>query len=456
VTPRKPMSEESFLKSQKKIPGIPAIRISQVSELLRDITQNLKTVFSNRNIVAISATNMLYTIFNGFWELWWSLYLVEVLGVSATIVGLLATVQNTSRILFQLPGGMLADRIGRKKVIVYGTALRVIAPIFLYFADSWVWVAPGMIINAVASIYMPAFNALIAESLPEDSRGAGFGAYRFMTGIPSIFMPVVSGYWLDVMGLERGVKLGLLMFIGAASIAVTVRQIFLSETLENPQDEKPGESEGEGMIDTFKRQPPTVWAMLAILVISGFAMRMTWAFLSLYATNVVGLSTTQYGALQSIAMFISVPLYLVSGLISDKMSRKNLILLARGLGPFDSLSLLLFDSYPKLMVAYGVIGVAQGIGGGRLRTGGFMGGPAWNSLLTDLVPAKDRGKVMGLMGTVSGLVAFPGSIIGGLIYDRSPDLLLLSGSLLEALSIPIIILFLKDPKQGKRAKPQPR
>jgi len=91
-----------------------------------------------------------------------------------------------------------------------------------------------------------------------------------------------------------------------------------------------------------------------------------------------------------------------------------------------------------------------------LRTGGFMGGPAWNSLLTDLVPAKDRGKVMGLMGTVSGLVAFPGSIIGGLIYDRSPDLLLLSGSLLEALSIPIIILFLKDPKQGKRAKPQPR
>ena len=433
---------------------IHSIRINIVASITSDITSSLKEVFSNRNIVAISSTNMLYTIFNGFWELWWGLYMVDVLNVSPIIIGFLATIQNTSRILFQLPGGMLADRIGRKKVIVYGTALRVVAPIFLYFADSWYWVAPGIILNAVASIYMPAFNALIAESLPRDKRGQGFGAYRFMTGIPSIFMPVVSGYWLDIMGLERGVKWGLLMFIGAAAVAVIVRHFYLTETLgdateeENQLDDENGNNENLNALETFKRQPRTVLAMLTITIISGFAMRMTWAFLSIYATSsdYVGLSTTQYGALQSIAMFISVPLYLVSGVVADRMSRKNLILLARGLGPFDSLSLFLFKDYNQLMAAYGVIGVAQGIGGGRLRTGGFMGGPAWNSLLTDLVPAKDRGKVLGFMGTISGLLGLPGSIIGGYIYDRNPDLLLISGSLLEALAIPIIILFLRDPK----------
>ena len=420
-----------------------------MASILSDVTTSLKEVFSNRNIIAISSTNMLYTIFNGFWELWWGLYLVEVLGVSAIIVGFLATIQNTSRILFQLPGGMLADRIGRKKVIVYGTALRVISPVFLYFANSWYWVVPGVIINACASIYMPAFNAIIAESLPKDKRGAGFGAYRFMTGIPGIFMPVVSGYYLDLMGLEKGVKIGLLMFIGAAAIATIVRHIFLTETLEDElaiEEETNGEIEKIGMIETFKQQPRTVWAMLAITIISGFAMRMTWAFLSIYAVNEVGLTLAQYGMLQSIAMFISVPLYLVSGVVADRMSRKNLILLARGLGPFDSLSLFLFSNYRHLVGAYSIIGVAQGIGGGRLRTGGFMGGPAWNSLLTDLVPAKDRGKVLGLMGTISGLLGLPGAIIGGYIYDMNPSMLLVAGSLLEALAIPIIIFFLKDPK----------
>ena len=407
--------------------------------------------------MAISSTNMLYTIFNGFWELWWGLYLVEVLGVSAIIVGFLATIQNTSRILFQLPGGMLADRIGRKRVIVYGTALRVISPIFLYFANSWYWVMPGIIINACASIYMPAFNAIIAESLPQDKKGAGFGAYRFMTGIPGIFMPVVSGYYLDLMGLEKGVKTGLLMFIVAAAVATIVRHIFLTETLDEElakDEENNGETENVGMIETFRRQPKTVWAMLAVTIITGFAMRMTWTFLSIYAVNVVDLSLAQYGMLQSVAMLISVPLYLISGVVADRTSRKNLILMARGLGPFDSLSLILFNDYRQLLGAYSVIGVAQGIGGGRLRTGGFMGGPAWNSLITDLVPAKDRGKVLGLMGTVSGLLGLPGAMIGGYMYDKNPALLLISGSLLEALAIPIIIFFLKDPKRNEISSPE--
>ncbi|MBT3283391.1 MFS transporter [Candidatus Bathyarchaeota archaeon] len=427
-----------------------------MASILSDVTSSLKEVFSNRNIVAISSTNMLYTIFNGFWELWWGLYLLQVLNVSPIIIGFLATIQNTSRILFQLPGGMLADRIGRKKVIVLGTALRVISPIFLYFANSWYWVVPGIVVNACASIYMPAFNAIIAESLPQDKKGAGFGAYRFMTGIPGIFMPVVSGYYLDVMGIERGVKTGLLMFIVAAAVATIVRQIFLTETLvtEDPQDEETTEpKEHVGMIETFRQQPRTVWAMLAVTIITGFAMRMTWTFLSIYAVNVVDLSLAQYGMLQSVAMFISVPLYLVSGVVADRTSRKNLILMARGLGPFDSLSLFLFNDYRQLLGAYSVIGVAQGIGGGRLRTGGFMGGPAWNSLITDLVPAKDRGKVLGLMGTVSGLLGLPGAMIGGYVYDKNPALLLISGSLLEALAIPIIIFFLKDPKRDEIPPP---
>lgn len=427
-----------------------------MASILSDVTSSLKEVFSNRNIMAISSTNMLYTIFNGFWELWWGLYLLEVLNVSPIIIGFLATIQNTSRILFQLPGGMLSDRIGRKRVIVYGTALRVISPIFLYFAKSWYWVVPGIVVNACASIYMPAFNAIIAESLPQDKKGAGFGAYRFLTGIPGIFMPVVSGYYLDLMGLEKGVKTGLLMFIGAAAIATIVRHIYLTETLDDALAEEEGlngEKEDRGMIDTFKQQPRTVWAMLAITIITGFAMRMTWTFLSIYAVNEVGLTLAQYGMLQSIAMFISVPLYLVSGVVADRMSRRNLILLARGLGPFDSLSLFLFGNYRHLMGAYSVIGVAQGMGGGRLRTGGFMGGPAWNSLLTDLVPAKDRGKVLGLMGTISGLLGLPGAIIGGYLYNMNPSLLLISGSLLEALAIPIIIFFLKDPKITENPQP---
>jgi len=412
----------------------------------------LRQVFSNRNIIAISSTNMLYHIFNSLWELWWTLYLIEELKAPITIVGLLATIQNTSRILFQLPGGMLADKIGRKKVIVIGTGMRVIAPVFLLFARSWHWVIPGMILNSLASLYFPAFNAIIAESLPRERRGAAFGAYRMLTSIPQVFMPVVSGYYLDIMGVAKGVRLGLILFIGAASIATIVRAIFLEETLkpEGEGDQKNGGNNDESLFQVFRRQNRTIYALLSVAVISGFAMRMTWTFLTPYATYEVGLSTTQYGLLQSIATGISVPLYLVSGMIADRFGRVPCILLARGLGPFDSLSLLMFREYNQLMAAYSVIGVAGGLGGGRLRGGGFMGGPAWQALVADIVPQKDRGKVMGMMGTITGIVGLPGSYLGGVMYDRNPNQLLMIGAALEVLAIPLIFFFVKDPTKRKQ------
>jgi len=414
----------------------------------------LRQVFSNRNIITISTTNMLYNIFNGLWELWWTLYLIEVLDTPVVIVGLLATIQNTSRILFQLPGGILADRVGRKRVIVFGTSMRVIAPITLLMARSWPWVVPGMVINAVASLYSPAFNAIIAESLPEERRGAAFGAYRMLTSTPQIFMPVVSGYYLDVMGIGRGVRVGLMLFTVAAAIAATARAIFLRETLHNDEaardPDAPGgdqATERKSALGTLRHLPRTIIAMLVVSVIAGFAMRMVWSFLPAYATYEVGLTTTQYGLLQTVAMGISVPLYLFSGIIADRFGRVPCILLARGLGPVDSFSLLLLRDYRQLLAAYSIIGVAGGLGGGRLRGGGYMGGPAWQALVADLVPQRDRGKVMGLMATITGLISLPGSYLGGYLYDYNPHLLLAVGSTLEALSIPIILLFVKEPKR---------
>ena len=408
----------------------------------------LRQVFSNRNVLAISSTNMLYHIFNSLWELWWTLYLIEELRTPITIVGFLATIQNTSRILFQLPGGIIADRIGRKKVIVFGTGMRIIAPLFLLTAKSWHWVVPGMMLNSLASIYVPAFNAIIAESLPQENRGAAFGAYRMMTSIPQIFMPVVSGYYLDQMGVAKGVRIGLILFIGAASVATIIRAMFLTETLKPEDRDDPVNNEGgwQSLLEVFKRQPRTIWAMMAVSIISGFAMRMTWTFLTPYATYEMGLSTTQYGLLQTVATGISVPLYLVSGMIADRFGRVPGILIARGLGPFDSLSLLMLRDYNHLLAAYGVIGVAGGLGGGRLRGGGYMGGPAWQALIADIVSQRDRGKVMGLMGTVSGIIGLPGSYMGGVMYDKDPNMLLAVGAGLEALAIPLILLFVREHK----------
>jgi MFS family permease len=409
----------------------------------------IRDVFSNRNVMAISLTNMLYNVFNQLWNLWWSLYLVEVLDTPIVIVGLLSTIQMSGSFLFQLPGGFITDRYGRKKVIVYGTCLRVFAALILYSARSWQWVLPGIILNGMAGIYNPAFSAIIADSMPRERRGTAFGTYRMMTSIPGVFMPVVSGYYLDRLGIQVGVRTGLLMFAVATTIAVLVRAKYLEETLDTSKTKENTQNKNEGLLKNFTAQPRIIYFMLLVSIISGFIMRMSWSFLPIYAYNVMGLTTTQYGLLQSIASFISSPLYMVGGMLSDRVGRIPCILLARGFGPLDSLSLLFLRDYNQLIAVFGTVGLIEGLGGGRIRGGGFMGGPAWEALLADIVPQQNRGKVNGMLATISGLATLPASYIGGLIYDINPNTLL-GLTAIQLVTIPIILLFFKEPDKDTR------
>ncbi len=79
-----------------------------------------------------------------------------------------------------------------------------------------------------------------------------------------------------------------------------------------------------------------------------------------------------------------------------------------------------------------------------------MGGPAWQALITDIVPQADRGKVLGLMGTITGIASLPGPAIGGYLYESNPNTLLALGAGLEALVIPLILLFVKEPKKEEK------
>ena len=66
----------------------------------------------------------------------WTPYLIKELGADLAAVGLLSMIQSSERLLFQLPGGVLAERFGRRKIIVYGTAMRILTPILYLMATN--------------------------------------------------------------------------------------------------------------------------------------------------------------------------------------------------------------------------------------------------------------------------------------------------------------------------------
>jgi MFS family permease len=71
------------------------------------------------------------------WNPFWPKYLKDNLGADALAIGLISGINSAQNMLFSLPGGILADRYGRKKIIVWGTLIRTISPFIYLIAPSW-------------------------------------------------------------------------------------------------------------------------------------------------------------------------------------------------------------------------------------------------------------------------------------------------------------------------------
>jgi MFS family permease len=401
-----------------------------------------------RNVAVMSFTTAIFSGFRSLWFPWWSLYLLE-LGATPEIVGFFTIVQEIPRMLSQLPGGFLSDRFGRKRMLVYCTTCRIIPPILFLFATSWQMLIPVIIFDSVIwGLYMPSITPIIAESVTPEKRGLAFGGNRMIMSIPGMFVPFLSGLLMDHLGVTKGVRTGFSLSIIAFFVMAVIRAKLLIETLEDEVGKEVGKPSFREAFSGILKLRDTIFAMIAVAAISAFALQMVQPFIVLYVINVMGLSKTQWGLIQTIIGIFTTTLSLPSGMLIDKLSRRLLTIIASGITLLERFIQLFVRDFNQILLLYIILSIGAGLSGGVLRGGiGPMGGLAWRTLLTDLVPSKNRGKVMGLMSLVTGITSTPSSVIGGYIWTSfGPDFLLTSGFLAGILPMLIFYFFVREPK----------
>lgn len=410
-----------------------------------------KDVFSNRNILAIALTTSAFSLVEHAWRPFWNLYLKTELNATIPALGLLAMIQSSERLLFQLPGGLLADKFGRRKIIVYGTAMRILPPLIYLIATDWSHVLPGLLINGAASIYMPAFDAIIADSLPELERGAGYGAFRMITSIPSIVSPIIGGAVMDILGYTEGIKVFLFLTVIVSILVTLLRAKVLTETLLG-DNESMRKTDSRGLKETLQENfdlPRSLWIMVLVAVMGSFGVRMVREFLPIYAVEIVGLSNTQLGFVQTTAGLISVVLALPGGILADRFGRKPLIIIARTITPLAMGGVTFVNGFPAYYLIQTISSVGDALGGGASN---FAGGPAWNALVADLVERSKRATVIGTIGTVTGIFGAPSSMVGAWLWQTySPNLPFQLSMVLGLIGVAIFSLGVQEPKRIKRS-----
>jgi len=401
--------------------------------------------FSNRNVVALTVSDFAFIIGVTVWWPFQALYIIE-LGATTEQLGILLTSQAIVSVVFQYPGGVLADRYGRKRMIMVGAILRSIPPLIYLLTDSWLFFFPGLLIDAVAIVDFPAWNALLMESLSTESRGAGYGLYRTISGLPGIFIQPIGGVIMDAFGIVLGTRLCLAVNEVTMVVYALIIRFFVSEPVQT-EAARPLR-ERHGSLLSRVRALPTIWVLILSGSLLGFGQNLTTSYLVVYAIENIGLTKTQWGIISAAFSVLAMSLTTPSGFLGDRVGRKSCILITQVLTLFSTLIFVNSRAFYDTLAARAVAGVGQGFGGWAR---GPMMGSNWQALIADVTPGPERGRMLGLIGTVMGAITTPSTGIGGYLYQNVSSVIpfyLNAG--LTGLGTLLIALFLKEPKEKAR------
>lgn len=406
----------------------------------------LREIFRSRNVLVITLTQTLSMFMGSLWWPFQALYILE-LGASKESLGMILTLQSVTELVIQIPGGILTDKWGRRKVIVLGTVLRLGSTIVFLSASHWTHIAPALVLASAAIVSSPASSALLAESISKENVSTGFNAIRTVTEFPMIVTSLLGGILIDSLGIITGVKAILLAYSTVALVSILLQWKYVTETMRpSPGDRgEGGQGDDRATLDSLRRIPRDVLVLSVILGISALSMRLFSSFTVIYAVEVVGLSTTQWGLLGAMANITAIAFSIPGGRIADRLGKRVGILLSRVPMAFATLGYTLSSSFLHLGIVRTVSGMGSGFGADLY---GAQGGPLWQALIIDYTPQQERGRFMGVIGTIKSVLCIPATWIGGYLYDNmSPSTPFRVSFAMDIAAIAVFIFILRPPEE---------
>jgi len=124
-----------------------------------------------------------------------TLYLTSQRGVSVSQAALTVSLFGAGSFAAQLVGGELADRFGRRPVLLISLFIAPVAMIALGFARSLPLIAFfTLILGFFTDLYRPAMGAAVADLVPASARIRAFGYQNWAVNLGFSLAPILAGF----------------------------------------------------------------------------------------------------------------------------------------------------------------------------------------------------------------------------------------------------------------------
>jgi len=398
-----------------------------------------------RNAKVLVLTEPLWSIPMS-WVFFYRPVFMRSLGITEVEIGLMMTLYSILQIFLPIFGGYLADRFGRKRVLMLFDAVGWTGAMSLWIVARELWhMMLAIVFEALITVIYSVWECMLIEDTAPEYRASIFSTINLIYVIGGLLTPL-AGLILTIYGVEAGCRILFTIALASLCIMFTVRQIFLRETeIGNLLMKERSDLSG---FKGYRRAIEIVFKTRAIslificTVLGGFYYTVSSTYNALYLTDPRGL-----GLSEELASVVPASSSIVSILLLT-------VVLPRIRGEENLLKILVFG---YILSALSVITLIMAPSGCLILAviAGTLGGfyilvyPTIRTILVnsiDLVDEKAKAKILSLTTTSSALVNWLTPTLAGYAYMINPKIPF-SASVIVLITNAIIAFMIKTLKK---------
>ncbi|WOE78998.1 MFS transporter [Pseudomonas protegens] len=328
-------------------------------------------------------------------------YGMDLAGATPTLIGLAIGAYGLTQAVFQIPFGIISDRIGRRPVIYLGLIVFALGSVLAANADSIWGVIAGRILQGAGAI-SAAVMALLSDLTREQHRTKAMAMIGMTIGLSFAVAMVVGPLLTRSFGLS-----GLFLATGGMALVGILIVAFMVPRSTGPLQHRESGVARQALIPTLKH-PDLLRLDLGIFVLHAMLMS-SFVALPLALVEKAGLPKEQHWWVYLTALLISFFAMIPFIIYGEKKRKMKRVLL----GAVSTLLLteLFFWEFGDSLRAL-VIGTVVFFTAFNLLEASLP------SLISKVSPAGGKGTAMGVYSTSQFLGSALGGILGGWLFQH--------------------------------------
>jgi len=366
--------------------------IRRVRQTVADYPREFWILFGG-TLINSAGSSLIYPFF--------TLYMRQRFDIPMTTIGVLLAVMGSIGLVSGALGGALADRFGRKKLMVGGLTLAAVSSFAMGLVNSApAFIAVAAFISLLFPLFGPASQAMIADLVEPEKRARAYGLIRVVFNLGVAIGPAIGGFLAErsYFTLFVGDALTSLLFAG-------IILFFISETKPEVREEERA-AQGVGYGPLLRDNYFVLFCLVSVAVTIVYSqMNSTWP---VFMKENYGILERQYGLMMSLNAGMVVLFQFPVTEFTERHGRTTMLALGAGLYAvgFGLVGFVSTASLFALAIAIWTVGE-------------MVHAPVSQAFVADIAPEDMRARYMGAVGLTWGIGGSIGPLLAGLLMDRA-------------------------------------